>query len=301
MTKVRDFLGGYRLARLIRVGQSTQVWEGVNTDGEKFALKVLREDYWGNKQELAHLKREFEVGNPIKHPRIIRILEFNNDTKAAYLVMELFSALNMKLALRQGTDALAYYFAKIVEQSAEGLYYLHQQGWVHCDVKPDNFLVSKQGEVKLIDFALAQRKTSGLKKLFGGKSKVRGTRSYMSPEQIRGKPLDARADIYSFGCLLHELLAGKPPYSGTSPDDLLQKHIQAPIPSVLVANENVTQDLNDLIRRLMAKKPEGRPQDLWAFLKEFRGLRHFKKMPQTPDDAVLEEQDQSRGIDDLAK
>ena len=88
---------------------------------------------------------------------------------------------------------------------------------MHRDIKPDNFLVTEDGDVKLIDFALAQRIRTGLSRLFAGRTKVQGTRSYMAPEQIRGKPLDGRTDVYSFGCMLYELLSGKAAVHGHQP------------------------------------------------------------------------------------
>lgn len=291
MTKVRDYLGPYRLVRLIRLGSTCQVWEAVREqDGERFALKVLRPDLRSKRGELAQLKHEWEVGQTLNHPRIIRMHEFNTTASTPFLVLELFSELNLKLALRKGTEALAFYVQNIAEQSAESLYYLHEKGWVHCDVKPDNFLFGRDGTIKLIDFTIAQR---SLKKSFlqriGLKTTVQGTRSYMAPEQIRAQALDARADIYSFGCVLYEVLAGKLPYTGTSSADLLNKHLLSPIPSVLVANDQVTNEFAELLKRMMAKKKEDRPSSMWEFLKVLRAMKIFKKAPRMPSTWVFDE------------
>ena len=119
--------------------------------------------------------------------------------------MELFAAPNLKQWINQGSrGARAAWPASSSAKAAEGLAYFHSQGWIHRDIKPDNFLMNPKGDVKLIDFALAVRRKGGLARLFAGKTKVQGTRSYMSPEQIRGQPLDERADIYSFGCMVYE-------------------------------------------------------------------------------------------------
>jgi eukaryotic-like serine/threonine-protein kinase len=282
VTKARDFIGPYRLARLIRVGNSCAVWEAIKeNEADRFALKVLRQDLREDKREVAFLKHEYDVACKLKHPNIIRVHEFNTDGAVAYLVLELYSEQNLKLALRSGPDAWSFYVPRIIEQGAEALYHLHDQGWVHCDVKPDNLLVSAEGEVKLIDFTIAER--SGKSQVgFFGRGSVRGTRSYMSPEQIRGKRLDARADLYSYGCVIFELLCGRPPFTGNNPDELLEKHLFAAIPSVQVMNGNVTTEAADLIKRLMAKSASDRPPNMWEFLKEFRALRLFRRPPRKP-------------------
>ena len=237
MTKSRDFLGPYRLARLIRQGSTCDVWEAVEESSqERFALKVLNNRFREDKAEIASLKFEYTVAKDLISPRIIRVLEYRVDSGTPFLVMELFSELNMKQALRRGPESLAFMLDKIVEQAAEGVYYLHTKGWIHRDIKPDNFLVSREGETKLIDFTIAEKKKTGLGKLFHRSgSTVQGTRSYMAPEQIQGKVCDERTDVYSFGCVLFEAVTGKPPYTGQTPNDLLTKHLNHLIAVVGIA------------------------------------------------------------------
>ena len=113
--------------------------------------------------------------------------------------------------------------------------------------------------MKLIDLALATRVRRGLARLLALKSKVQGTRSYMSPEQIRGQVLDQRADVYSFGCTIHELIAGKPPFTGASSTELLNKHLKSTPPSLDALDRNVTMEFARLVRKTLAKDPAGRP------------------------------------------
>lgn len=283
MTRPRDFLGSYRLVRLIRVGHTTQVWEAAKTDDTKrYVLKVLLPDLRKDKEEVGQLKQEFEVGKNLKHPNVIRIYEFNTDGEVPYLVMEHFEHPNLKLMLRAGPQPIAYMANPIIEQGAEALFYLHSEGWIHRDVKPDNFLVADDGTVKLIDFAISHKQKTGLAALFNRWNKVQGTRSYMSPEQIRGHNLDPRADVYSYGCCLFELLGGKPPFTGDSANDLLNKHLYSSIPSVQGLNDNVTPEFAALIRKMMAKKREERPATMWEFLKAFRAMRVLKQIPKPP-------------------
>lgn len=299
VTRIRDYIGPFRLTRLIRVGNTTQVWEGMHEQEKKrYALKVLRPDFRKDRTEIGYLKHEFAVAKELKHPYIIKIHEFNGSEATPYLSMELYNAKNLKQVLREGTAELAAYVPKIVEQSAQSLYYFHQKDWIHCDIKPDNYLVSGEGETRLIDFTITVRKRKGISKLFSSiatnitrrfNTKTRGTRSYMSPEQIMGRAFDERADIYSFGCVLFELVAGKPPYTGNSPADLLKKHLVAQIPSAQVHNSNVTPEFNTLIRRMINKKPEDRPPSMWDFLKEFQSTRLFVKPPPPPKQKLTED------------
>jgi eukaryotic-like serine/threonine-protein kinase len=289
MVKVRDFLGRYRLARLIRLGSTCQVWEGIKDDGSHYALKVLRPEQRGNKTEIGFLKHEFEVASNLNHKNIIKLIEYCTDSETPFIVLELFSEINLKQALRRGPEPISYMLTSMVEQIVESLYYFHSKGYVHCDIKPDNILVNRDGTIKLIDFTIAKKVKTGIGKFFGGGSKVEGTRSYMSPEQIRGQSLDARSDIYSLGCLLYELLTGKAPFTGNTPNDLLSKHLSATPPSVLVVNDNVTPEFNNLIKKLMAKKPEDRPQSMWDVLKTVRATPIFKKPPRIPETSIFDD------------
>ncbi len=283
MSRPRDFLGPYRLTRLIRVGITTEVWEAAKTDDTtRYVLKVVKRDK-KTKAEVASMKNEFDCGKSLKHKNIIKIYDFNTNAESTYLVMELFEHENLKLQLREGPKKVAPLTLKIIEQSAEALFYFNSEGWIHRDVKPDNFLVSDEGVVKLIDFAISSKQKSGLAAMFSfGKKAVQGTRSYMSPEQIRNQNLDARADVYSFGCVVFELLSGKPPFTGTNADELLTKHLTGAIPNIQVYNDNVTPEFANVIKKMMAKKREDRHGNFFEFLKAFRSTKVFKILPKPP-------------------
>jgi serine/threonine-protein kinase len=276
VAKDRNYIGSYRLLKLVRAGATCQIWEVMSdVDNRRCALKVLKDEFLNSKEEIGLLKHEFLVGQPLQHPNVIEIYEFNVARGIPYLALEYFESCNLKQWIRQETDPdrARDMLPSIIRGSAEGLNYLHDQGWVHRDVKPDNFLVNEHGEVKLIDFAIAEKIKKGFAKFLSSKPKIQGTRSYMSPEQIRGEQPDMRSDIYSFGCMLFELFCGRPPFTGGSPDELLQKHLTAPVPSVLANNSEISPDFADLISRMMNKTPANRPGTMREFLDRFDSMR----------------------------
>ena len=302
MSKSRDFLGPYRLARLIRLGTTCEVWEAIDENTqERYALKLLRHSVRNDKSEIALLKHEYNVAKDLSSPRIIKVYEYRVEAGTPFLVLELFSELNMKQALRRGPESLAFMLDKIVEQCAEGLYYMHTKNWIHLDIKPDNFLVSRDGVAKLIDFTISQKKKTGLSKLFHSSKVAKGTRSYMAPEQIRRKVCDERTDVYAFGCVLFEMCTAKPPYTGDTPNDLLSKHLSASIPSPIAYNENVTKEFADLVKQMMAKKPDDRPASMWEFLKQFRTIEIWRKRPRKPRISVFDNMPGIKGADDMIR
>lgn len=279
------YVGPYRLLNQLATGQSTEIWEAVlDSERKRVALKRLQK-VKRNRQQLQFLRHEYAVGAKLEHPRIIKIEELGASSKELYLVMELFAVPNLKQLIYAGVDKIAHQAAGIIDQAAESLAYLAAQGWVHCDVKPDNFLVAPSGELKLIDFALATRPKTGLAKMLAMKVKPQGTMSYMSPEQILGKPVDFKADVYSLGCTVYELVSGKKPYTGMTTKELLQKHLAGQIPSLEAANRNITPEFGALIRRTLAKKPEERPT-LSDFRREVQSIAVFKVRPKPPGETA---------------
>jgi serine/threonine protein kinase len=279
------YIGPYRLLNVVNTGQTRQIWQAIHdATGQFVGLKVLLEPYRKNREQIRFLRWEYKVGHRLNHPRIIRILEYGVHRGIPYLAMEWFSAPNMKTRIRQGVEKIAHLIPKIILQATEAVAYFHQQGWIHRDIKPDNFLVNDQGDVKLIDFALAQRRPGILGRFFAPRSRqIQGTRSYMSPEQIRGEVVDERADLYSLACTVFELVGGRPPFTGSTPQELLNKHLKAAPPPLEAVEKNVTPEFSQLIRRAMAKRPKDRPRTVQDFLDELRMIKIFRQMPRPPE------------------
>ena len=273
-------IGNYRLVKIMATGQTSQVYEVVEgSSGRHFAMKLLLPEKVGDAPCRQFLLHEAEVGLKLAHENIIRIISVSRNPENPYFVMEFFPAGSLKFRLmRKETDFIREKGQDILRQAATALAFMNAKGWVHRDVKPDNLLVNALGSVRLIDFAIAQRiqKPGLFSWLLRRKGKTQGTRSYMSPEQIRGEALDGRADIYSFGATCFELVTGRPPFRGMSSQDLLNKHIAEKPVTPQVYTPDVTDEFADLVLRMLAKKKQDRPRDFHEVLMALRTLRVFK-------------------------
>lgn len=274
----KDFIGPFRMLRLIRSGTTTQVWEAVKAgDKERVAIKVLLSAFRKDKYEIDQLKHEARVGKELEHPNVIKIYEYYEDQGYPLLSMQLYNARNLKLEMRENPQALAENMAIVIHDAAKGLAHLHEKGWIHCDIKPDNYLADEQANVKLIDFSIGiKARGKGFLGLFPNKTKtIQGTRSYLAPEQIRRQHLDFRTDIYGFGCMLFEMLSGKTPFTANTPDELLSKHLSGSIPNVQSVS-GATSEFAELIMMMMAKKPDNRIQSMNEFLERFRKIQVYR-------------------------
>jgi serine/threonine protein kinase len=275
-----ELVGNYRLVKCILTGQSTQVWEVVEQSSHRhFAMKLLLQDRHNDSAAKGMLYHEAEVGLKMTHPNVIKIVYVSNDKTNHYFVMEFFPSGSLKSRLVQKQfDFVREHAHSLFKQAATGFAYITASGFVHRDIKPDNLLVNGKGELRIIDFAIAQRieTESFLTKLFRRKPAIQGTRSYMSPEQIRGLMLDGRADIYSYGATLFELIAHRPPFRAATQQELLQKHIIEKPPPLISLCPDVTPECNDLIQRCLAKKPADRPQTFHDVLKALNQIRIYK-------------------------
>ena len=155
MSVGKDFIGPYQLLRMISARSSTQVWEAVRSGEQKrIALKVLTSRFRKDKKEIAQLKHEAKIGKLLRHENVIEIYDYYDETGIPLISMELFHAVNVKISIRERREELLPILTPLIRQCVLGLKEMHDKGWVHCDVKPDNFLADDKGLVKLIDFCL---------------------------------------------------------------------------------------------------------------------------------------------------
>jgi len=278
MAKIPEQLGALKLVRQIGAGRHCQIWEAVDgRTGGRVAVKAIVPAMASDPVQRQLLEHELKVAKSLDHPTVIKIDRMSEEGGVPHLVMELFPHADLKKQIAAGVTALVPKLQRIVTETALALDHVHARGWVHRDFKPENVLAAADGQVKLIDLAIAAKASGFLGKLLGAKNPPMGTPSYMSPEQIRGEALDARSDIYAFGCVLFELIAGKPPYQAPNANDLLNKHVSAAVPAVSAVNPNATTSVTDLLRKMLAKKRTDRPASMQEVLRQLRSIRLLEK------------------------
>ncbi|WP_422925932.1 serine/threonine protein kinase [Singulisphaera sp. PoT] len=275
-------IGGFRYVRTLHPGATSVVMEVVQeATGRRFALKQLQESRAVESSERKLFEFEAKLGILLRHPNLVIVHEYFRDPHQPYFIMDLFPSYHLKLPIARPSvyPMPKRQLHRIISQTAAGLAFMHDKNWIHRDVKPENILVNKSGEVRVIDYALAMKPFSGLKKLLGSKAPRQGTASYMSPEQIRCMSPTPASDIYSFGITCYELACGRPPFRANSTAELLRKHLhERPIPLVN-HNKSITNEYNDLVLNMLSKRPEDRCESLQEFLSRFGRIRIFKDDP----------------------
>lgn len=275
-----EIVGGYRLVNVMLTGHSMQTWEVVDVSGRRrFCMKLLLPEKARDPAQRRMLLNDGEVGKLLAHPNLLRTIEINKDARNPFVLTEFFPVASLKHRIvRKQFDFIKENAARIITLAATGLAYMNMRGWVHRDVKPDNILTNNAAEVRVTDFALAQKiqRPGFFANLFRRKSTTQGTRSYMSPEQIRGEDLDERADVYSFGATIYEITTYRPPFRAGTNQDLLKKHITENPVSPQVHNPELSSEFSQLVLDMLAKKREQRPRDFNQVLGKLKTIRIYK-------------------------
>jgi len=279
MADVNEVIGGYRLRTLLQTGQSSQVFEVVEpTSHRHFAMKLLLPEAASNPDQRKALFNEAEVGEKLTHANVIRIHKVNRNKETPHFIMEFFPSGSLRLRLQAKDFAfIKDHSRKIFKSVATGLAYMNAMGYVHRDVKPDNILVNAIGDTKIIDFAITRKVPTGMARWFYRKGKPQGTPSFMSPEQIAGEIPEARNDIYSYGCTLYELTTGRPPFRGTTRDDLLTRHFKEKPAPPSAFNQDLTDDFSAFVLKLIAKKKADRPGNFHEVLIALKKVKQIYK------------------------
>ena len=267
---------------LIASGKHAQVLEVQEENtSNRFALKVLLPEAMLDPEQIQILKYEGKVAQSLDHPNIIKWFATVHRKTNIYLVLELFRALNIKNFIANDAAGVQMRLRKIIDCTCAALQHMHERGWIHLDVKPDNILLNRSSEVKLIDFSLSKKVKGMLGNLLGGKNvEIGGTLTYIAPETIRKDSLTPQTDIYSLGITIYECLTGTTPFKGSTPKDLLMKHISTIAAPPSDYNKNVTPEMDRMVARMLAKKPKDRHKSMQEVMAEFRSLQIFKEDPE---------------------
>jgi len=220
------------------------------------AVKLLPDDV-SDEIVLGRFDRELEILRKLRHPNIVHCFGGTTEGAHRFYAMEVVEGGGFDQLLERRGQLPWEVAVKYFQQMTAALQYAHSHGVTHRDIKPGNFLIANNGQLKLSDFGLA---TFSAARNLTAAGKTMGTFRYMSPEQIRGKDINPRSDLYSLGCVMYETLAGHPPFDGTSPAEILDQHLHKAAPRVGVSALDCPSDLDQLISELLNKEIDRRPE-----------------------------------------
>ena len=244
--------------------------------GDEVAVKLLHPDLVREKQALERFRREARTAAVIRHPNVVSIHDFNDgtgETREAYIVMELVQGVSLGTLLRREGRMSPQRAARLMQDICAGVGVAHRQGLLHRDLKPDNVIVvppSHEGDeetAKVVDFGLAKVRDVTAQTALTQTGAVLGTLYYMSPEQCSGEELDARADVYSLGAMLYEMLTGAPPFRSNNFAGLISKHLHEPPPH-FPPSFGVSTAIESVCIRALAKNRDQRQPDAIAFARD---------------------------------
>jgi serine/threonine-protein kinase len=252
----RVLAGRYELEAVLGQGGMARVFRGTDRVlNRTVAVKVLSPQFADDEQFVARFRREAQAAAALNHSNIVSVYDTGSQGDVHFIVMEYVEGRTLRDVIRQEGPLLPERAAEITEAVARGLAAAHQAGLVHRDVKPGNIMITRDGQVKVMDFGIA-RTTSG--DTLTQTAAILGTASYLSPEQAQGESVDLRSDIYSVGCVLYEMLIGRAPFTGDSPVSIAYKHVrEQPIPPSRI-NTDIPSGLEAVVMKCMAKNPENR-------------------------------------------
>ena len=263
---INQLLGDrYKLGEMIGTGGMADVYVAEDIRlARQVAVKVLRSDLARDPSFVARFRKEALAAAALNHPGIVAVYD-SGEEPAPYIVMELISGHTLRELIHKGERVPLKRALEIGEGILAALEYSHQAGIVHRDIKPANIMITDHGDVKVMDFGIA-RALADLGATLTSTWNVVGTAQYLSPEQAMGEVADLRSDIYSTGCLLYEVITGKPPFSGETPVSIAYQHVSG----VVVPPSSIVKDLpagiDTLLSVALAKNPDDRYQSAGLML-----------------------------------
>ena len=274
-----ETLGRYKILSTIGQGAMGVVYKAVDPMIDRIvAIKTVNLNLSRDEIEEfeARFRQEIKAAGRLNHPNIVTIYDVGRNENMAYMAMEYLEGKELKDILADGQSVPAVGLTvDWIEQIARGLGFAHENDIVHRDVKPSNIMVVRDGLAKITDFGIARMPTSAVKTMTG---LILGSPRYMSPEQVIGKTLDHRTDIFSLGVVLHETLTGMPPFDGDNVNAIMYATVNTQSPPPSVANPQVPAMLDLVIAKALTKSVDDRYQTMREFAND---LNEVKRLLQT--------------------
>jgi serine/threonine protein kinase len=247
----------YRLDDRLGTGGMATVYRARDLMLERtVAIKVLRMDLSADPEFRELFKQEARAAANLSHPNIVTVHDFGLDEDQLFIVMENVPGTDLKTLLQQRKRFSTAESVALMVQACAGLGYAHRSGLVHCDVKPQNMLISPEMQLKVVDFGIARALASiSPEESF---EVVWGSPLYFSPEQAAGNAPSPASDVYSLGVVMFEMLCGQPPFNATTAEELARLHRDAPPPAMRSLNATVPQGIEQIVQKALAKQPEAR-------------------------------------------
>ena len=270
----------YRVEARIGAGGMAEVFRGFDPVlGRTVAIKVLLPQFARDAGFVARFRREAQAAARLNIPSIVGVYDTGADGDTQYIVMEFVEGRTLAEFLAGGRRPTPIQAVELTQKIAAALGAAHEQGIVHRDIKPANVMVTRDGQVKVMDFGIARIRTDITAPQT---SSVIGTPTYLSPEQAQGQAVDARSDLYSLGCVLYELLTGSPPFTGDTPVAIAYKQVnETPIPPSQ-RNADVPPRLDAVVMKCLAKNPANRYQSAGELSADLERVKQGQEVEATP-------------------
>lgn len=264
----------YKIISKIGVGGMADVFKGEDTLlGRPVAVKILHSNFAGDDDFGACFKREAQAAGKLSHPNIVSMYDVGFDQGYHYIVMEYIEGETLKEYITRHERISIDNAVKFTIAIAEGLEHAHAMGIVHCDIKPHNVLITKQGRIKVTDFGIARAMNAGTTMMYT--NSIMGSAHYLSPEQASGKPVNGSTDIYSLGAVLYEMLTGRVPYEGETPISVALKHVRERLIPPTRYNPSIPTLLEAAVIKALAKRPEDRFSNITEMIAALRMSQGF--------------------------
>ncbi|MEG1926038.1 MAG: Stk1 family PASTA domain-containing Ser/Thr kinase [Ruthenibacterium sp.] len=267
--------GRYQIKELIGAGGMANVYKALDLKENRLvAVKILREDCMGNEDLVRRFKNESKAISVLNHPNIVKVYDVSVSDKLQFIVMEYVDGITLKDYMEYRKEPLTYKETlHFITQTLLALQHAHQKGIVHRDIKPQNIMLLADGNIKVMDFGIARFSRSENQTMT---DKAIGSVHYISPEQAKGDVTDLKADIYSVGVMMYEMLSGRLPFESDSAVSVAIKQISDTPTPIRTINSAVPEALAAITQKAMAKEPRERYQSAGEMLSD---LEAFKRNP----------------------